>query len=238
MGATLAATIGAPLTSVVFVLELTHDVNVLLPLLLAVTLAYGFAVLTMKRSILTEKISRRGLHLSREYAIDPLEILAVREVMRRDILALPASIAPGDVATKIHTAPNEKFQRLYPVVEGDGRLLGVVTRTDLQTWIQEQAEQHAAQPIGALVRPDPTVAYADEPLRLVVHRMAESGLTRFPVVEDNGDGGQRLIGMISLYDLLKARSHNLEAEHRAERFLPVHLRFPRGASREKAAHRR
>ncbi|HLJ57373.1 MAG TPA: chloride channel protein [Chthonomonadaceae bacterium] len=235
MAAILGGTMRAPLTGIVFALELTHDVNILLPLLIACTIAHAFTVLLLKRSILTEKISRRGYHLSREYAIDPLEILAVREVMRTDILALPAAIAPGDVATKIRTAPNEKFQRLYPVVGENGHLLGVVTRTDLQNWIQEQKEQREPQPIGALVRPKPTVAYPDEPLRLVVHRMAESGLTRFPVVEDDGEGGQRLIGMISLYDLLKARTHNLEAEHRAERFLPVHLRFPRGASREKAA---
>jgi hypothetical protein len=62
----------------------------LLPLLLAVTIAHGFTVLTLRRSILTEKVARRGYHLSREYAVDPLEILFVREVMRTNIVALPA----------------------------------------------------------------------------------------------------------------------------------------------------
>ncbi len=49
----------------------------------------GFTVLTLRRSILTEKVARRGYHLSREYSVDPLEILFVREVMRTKILALP-----------------------------------------------------------------------------------------------------------------------------------------------------
>jgi len=62
---------------VVFALELTHDINMVLPLLVAVTIAHGFTVLTLRRSILTEKIARRGYHLSREYAVDPLEILFV-----------------------------------------------------------------------------------------------------------------------------------------------------------------
>src|SRR6185369_4030249 len=82
MGAILGGTMRSPLTGIVFALELTHDVNVILPLLIAVTVAHGFTVLAMRRSILTEKIARRGFHLSREYAIDPLEILFVREVMR------------------------------------------------------------------------------------------------------------------------------------------------------------
>src|SRR5271169_3582377 len=90
MGAILGGTMRSPFTGVVFAVELTHDVNVILPLLLASVIAYAFTVLTLKRSILTEKVARRGFHLSREYSVDPLEILFVREVMRSDIVALPA----------------------------------------------------------------------------------------------------------------------------------------------------
>ena len=90
MGAILGGTMRSPFTGVIFALELTHDVNMLLPLLVAVTIAHGFTVLVLKRSILTEKVARRGYHLTREYAIDPLEILFAREVMRTNIAALPA----------------------------------------------------------------------------------------------------------------------------------------------------
>ncbi len=85
MGAILGGTMRSPFTGIIFALELTHDVNMLLPLLVAVTIAHGFTVLMLQRSILTEKIARRGFHLSREYAVDPLEILFVREVMRTNI---------------------------------------------------------------------------------------------------------------------------------------------------------
>src|SRR6478736_1622415 len=90
MGAILGGTMRSPFTGVVFAFELTHDVNVMLPLLVAVTIAHGFTVLVLDRSILTEKVARRGYHLSREYATDPLEILFVREVMRPNIVALHA----------------------------------------------------------------------------------------------------------------------------------------------------
>src|SRR6185369_12915689 len=58
MGAILGGTMRAPLTGVVFALELTHDVNMMLPLLVATSMAHAFTVLTLRRSILTEKISR------------------------------------------------------------------------------------------------------------------------------------------------------------------------------------
>src|SRR5205085_4545390 len=92
MGAILGGTMRSPFTGVVFALELTHDVNMMLPLLVAVTIAHGFTVLLLRRSILTEKVARRGFHVSREYAVDPLEILFVREVMRANVVAIPADM--------------------------------------------------------------------------------------------------------------------------------------------------
>jgi chloride channel protein, CIC family len=74
--------------------------------------------------------------------------------------------------------------------------------------------------LASIVRRAPAIAYPDESLRVVVYRMAESGLTRFPVVER---GTRRLIGMIGLTDLLKARTVNLEAERRRERVLKVQI---------------
>jgi CBS domain-containing protein len=77
------------------------------------------------------------------------------------------------------------------------------------------------------------VAYPDEPLRLVVQRMAETGLTRFPVIERGPE--RRLVGMISLEDLLKARVRNLDAEHRRERIIRVRVAFPFGIGRTRDA---
>jgi CBS domain-containing protein len=67
------------------------------------------------------------------------------------------------------------------------------------------------------MRRNPTVAYPDEPLRMVVYRMADTGLTRFPVVER---GSGRLLGLVGLFDLLAGRRRTLEAERRRERILP------------------
>jgi len=92
MGAMLAGALGVPLTAVLFSLELTHALPALLPLVLACTASYLVTSLIMPRSILTEKLSRRGYHLSREYGVDPLEIVTVAEVMTE----LPADTSEAD----------------------------------------------------------------------------------------------------------------------------------------------
>jgi len=90
-------------------------------------------------------------------------------------------------------------------------LAGVITRTHLEHWANDPGDRL----VSDVAHVTPVVAYADEPLRAVVYRMAETGLTRFPVIE-RGDA-RRLVGMISLADLLKGRRHTLDAEHRRER---------------------
>jgi H+/Cl- antiporter ClcA len=226
MGATLGATMGLPMTGVVFALELTHDVNMMLPLLVAVTVAYGFTVLTLKRSILTEKIARRGYHLSREYQVDPLEILFVREVMFTSIVALPADAPADKLADSLRAKAVRRRQRLYPVVGADGELVGVVTRRDLQA-VAEGAPRTSA-PLASVLKTEPIVAYPDESLRMIVYRMAKTGLTRFPVVDRHT---RRLVGMIALNDLLKARALNLDAEQRRERVLGARITLPFGTRR-------
>jgi chloride channel protein, CIC family len=224
MGAILGGTMRSPFTGVIFALELTHDVNVLLPLLTAVVIAHAFTVLTLRRSILTEKGSRRGYNLSREYVVDPLEILFARQVMRTNIVALPAAISLQELAQSLSSDSSRRSQRLYPVVEPEGRLVGVVTGTDLQKLIQAQQSDANGRQLADVIKPNPVVAYPDEPLRVVVYRMAETGFTRFPVVERSNS--HQLLGIISLSDLLKARTHHLEEEHRRERVLRIRLRFP------------
>lgn len=229
MGAILGGTMRSPFTGVVFALELTHDVNVILPLLLAAVVAHGFTVLTLKRSILTEKVARRGFHLSREYAVDPLEILFVREVMRSNTVAIPAEISVAELANALHDGHSRRRQRLYPVVDRAQKLVGVIPRRELQQLVQ-QANSHGVE---ELIRRDPKVAYPDEPLRVVVYRMAETGLTILPVVERNG--AKKLLGLISLDDLLKARTRTLESERVRERILPLRLVFPFGSSRVRSS---
>src|SRR5580692_8832097 len=81
MGAMLAGSLGVPLTAILFSLEVTHCLPALLPLTLGCVVSYLVTGLLMPRSILTEKLSRRGYHLTREYGVDPLEIVIVRDLM-------------------------------------------------------------------------------------------------------------------------------------------------------------
>jgi CBS-domain-containing membrane protein len=123
----------------------------------------------------------------------------------------------------LRPSPGHRRPRLYPFVDAAGRLVGVATLRELREVLANAGVNDGVrQRIGALLHRPPVVAYPDEPLRVVVHRMAETGRTRLPVVE-RGEV-RRLVGMIGLADLLHARRSNLEAEKRRERVLRLRRR--------------
>jgi H+/Cl- antiporter ClcA/predicted transcriptional regulator len=220
MGGILGGTMRSPLTGIVFALELTGETKALLPLLVTATVAHGFTVLVMRRSILTEKVARRGFHVTREYAIDPLDVLFVRDVMQTSIVGLPARATPIQIAELLRSKLGEQSP-LYTVVDG-GRMIGVVTRRMLAQFTEHP--EAATAILADVATGKPVTAYADETMRDVVQRMADTGKTRLPVV-DRADP-TRILGLVTLAHTLKAKQRHLEEEQRRERLLTVRSLIP------------
>ena len=138
MGSMLAGALGVPLTAILFSLEVTHCLPALLPLAVACIASYLVTALIMPRSILTEKLSRRGCHLTREYGVDPLELVLVREVMSP--LAAGAATIPlsnvfayADSTTRgaAETMATEGLERISVVDRTSGQPCGELSLKDL-----------------------------------------------------------------------------------------------------------
>ncbi len=158
-------------------------------------------------------------------ALDPLEILFVREVMRTNLVALPGHQTLDAMRETIHLNSHPHGQSLYPVVDAHQSLLGVVTRKQLCALLDQDRDHTPPPRLAEVACVDPVVAFSDEPLRVVVHRMAETGLSRLPVLDPGN--GRKLVGMISINDLLRARTQNLAEERSRERVLRIRLPFVR-----------
>jgi CBS domain-containing protein len=217
MAATLGATLGAPLTAIVFAFGLTHDANALLPLLAATLVAHGFTTVVMRRSIMTEKIARRGYHIYREYGVDPLERHHVDEVMTRAVETIDADV-PVSEALSTFFGPSQTH-RAYPVVRGD-RLAGMADRATIAALVDAAGEAPSETRIGdALAANSVTVALPGETCKLVAARLAVHGLERMAVVADRDS--MKLVGIVSRSDLVKPSRMHFEEEQKKERFRRV-----------------
>lgn len=212
MAGSLAGVMRSPFTAIVFSLELTHDVNSLLALLVVATVSHLVSVLVLKRSILTEKVARRGFHVMREYAVDPLEATFVREVMDTDVFTVEPDRSLSGLYEALGEGSAARRQRLYPVIGADGGLRGVLPWSLILP--SGRAEGATA---GDVMLTDFEVAHSDEILRGVADRMVARNLGVLPVV-DRSDRG-RLDGLVDVFDLFAARQKLLQEERHAERVL-------------------
>ncbi len=204
MAAMMGGTMRAPLTGTFFAVELTGDVSALLPLLAATVSAYAVTVLLLRRSILTEKIARRGQHITREYGIDPFEFSRARDIMISDVECFRADMTVAEAISHFETM--EKTHRVYPVVDELGILKGVVSRGDVLRWHQERAE--ADRPLADLVSDASLpLAHPDDTVGYVADLMLATDTGRIPIVDP--ESGQ-LAGLVARKDLLRLR-HSLQA---------------------------
>ena len=223
MCAVLSAAIGAPLTSAMLALELTHNGGLMLPVLLSCVAAYAVSVLVMPRSMLTENLSRRGLHLSREFGADPLEAILVSQAMHTSVFALPENATRKDAADwlrKMEERGGEAWahwQRIFPLVDSEGRMTGTLTRAQL---IAAARKEDMSMPLAVDANRNPQTVSPLTTLRSCAMFMAESKLTSYPVVSADG----KLLGVITINDLLMGRSEEAHRESDRERVL--RLRWP------------
>jgi H+/Cl- antiporter ClcA len=228
MAAVLGGTMRSPLTGAVFALELTHDINALPVLLIGSVVAHGFTVLLMKRSILTEKVARRGYHVSREYSVDPLERLDLGVVMTKEVITIPASLPVQELLHKYFQGSAALKHQGYPVVDAAGNLLGVVTRRCLlEDWVAAALDKPGGDggPVARhiiaydLIGGEPITAKAWESCRTAAERMARYGVGRLVIVAD--DSPRKVVGIVTRSDLLKPRARQVEEEGLRARFIDL-----------------
>jgi len=209
MTAMMGGTMRSPLTAMVFGVELTRDFNLFPALLMGSVAALGVTVLLMRRSILTEKLARRGHHITREYSIDPFELARVGEVMDKNVPIVSAAMKLSELSDRIAQGDPDLSRRQGTlIVDERDQLVGIITRGDIVRALrQNQADEMTVGQAGST---DLAVAFPDEPLHAALTKMLHRDIGRLPVVERNNPS--RVVGYLGRAALLSARMRLHEEE--------------------------
>jgi chloride channel protein, CIC family len=213
MAAMMGGTMRSPLTAMIFTLELTHDLNVLPALLVSCIAAHALTVLMLRRSILTEKIARRGFHITREYSVDPLAILRVEEVMDVQPPVIKQNVKVSELSDLIarHDPTVSKRQGTL-IVDENEKLAGIITRGDVVRALENRTNGDLTV-LEAGTR-SLIVAYPDEILHDAVTKMVRNDIGRLPVVSRNEP--HHVVGYLGRAAVMTARLRRVEEEHDRE----------------------
>lgn len=214
MAAIMGGTMRSPLTGMIFILELTHDFHALPALMIGSVSALCVTVLLLRRSILTEKLARRGQHIAREYSVDVFDLVRVGDVMDRHPPVLPASATVASLANRIARGePGVADRHGTLLVDAAGGLQGIITRGDIMDVVQAGTSDHTtALEAGCTelvtITPDATLHDA-------ISLMLKRDIGRLPVVDPTD--ASRIVGYLGRADILAARLRRQEEEEKREK---------------------
>lgn len=214
MAAMMGGTMRAPLTGMIFVLELSHDMSVLPALFVGSAASFAVTVLSMRRSILTEKLARRGQHIACEYSVDLLELMRVKEAMDKDAPTVHSDVTVAELSQRIASGePAISRRQGTLILDSNGNLAGIITRGDMVRALR----QNPAGKISVLEagKQNLIVAYPDELLHDAITKMLQHDIGRLPVVDR--ENPLRVLGYLGRASILAARSRHLEEEEMRER---------------------
>lgn len=210
MAAMMGGTMRSPITAMIFTLELTHDLNMLPALLIGCVGAHTVTVLLLRRSILTEKVARRGYHIMREYSVDPLLLVRVAEVMDENVPNISASMKVAELSDKIACGDTSLTRHhAIPIVDNENRLVGIITRGDIVRALEQDSSE--AMTVLEAGSSSLIVAYPNETLYDAVAKMLRDNIGRLPVVSP--EDPHKLIGYIGRANIMAARLRGLQEEH-------------------------
>ncbi|MGH9709769.1 MAG: chloride channel protein, partial [Candidatus Acidiferrales bacterium] len=209
MGAVFGAAARATFALIVFAFEITRDYNSVLPLMITCVIADMIALRYLPSSIMTEKLTRRGLTVPTDFEVSVLQVVKVSEVMRTDVPTIRPEMSVGELAARMGRGePGFNMTQGLPICDADGKLAGIVTQGDLLRALE-------LDPSGKITVLDAggqslIVAYPDERAFDALYRMLQNNIGRLPVV--SRDGSKELVGYLNRSSILSAWTRQIEDE--------------------------
>jgi chloride channel protein, CIC family len=210
MGAVSAATLGAPISTILIIFELTSNYGLTIAVMLAVVIAVAITRAVGGHSYFTWQLTLRGLNLSSGREVGLLAAIHVADVARTDYPRVSPSATLAELRPAIAHAPhNELF-----VVDNDGRLVGTITLADLADAAFD-ASMDTLLNAADVARRRPTVLAAGDGLNAAIRTMEEAGEEHVAVVADRA--GMRMVGVVHEIDAMAAYNRALIAARAEER---------------------
>ncbi|MFN3927535.1 MAG: chloride channel protein [Pseudanabaenaceae cyanobacterium] len=199
MGAFFGAVTKTPVTAIVIVFEITRDFNLVLPLMMAVVIAYLVAERCLPGSLYTKLLELKGMKLPEAQSSALWMQLRAGDVMQTKVETLASDLTLAEAIQ----AFARSHHRGFPVLTG-GELVGIITQTDLAK--ASELNLPLETPIAQIMTRSPITVHPSDSLAHVLYLLSHYKLSRLPVLEQ-----KKLVGIITRSDILRAEAEKLRS---------------------------
>jgi len=205
MAAVFAGTAQAPISAILLLFEMTGNYKILPPLMVTCVISAILVRWMTRYSIYTMKLIRKGIDINKYREVNPMETLTVSDALITNSITVLQSATVTSAGLMIKATNHRGF----PVLNVEGKLVGIVTRKDIN---RARSKGMLEEKVGLIMTRDITVCFPDENLKTALHKMAERNIGRIPVVKRNDK--EHIIGLITRKSIISAYNRALAERNR------------------------
>ena len=194
MAGVMAGVMNAPLTSIFLIAELSNGYELFIPLMITASISFAVDYYLNPDSIYTKQLRERGELLTHNKDQSVLVFLQIERLMETDFLRIDESFTLGDLVKIISKA----HRNIFPVVDDDDDLLGVVQLDDLRADMFNRDKY--STPITHYMIQPPDKILPQEQMQSVLEKFEDNKTWMLPVV----DKQNHYLGFISKSRILAA----------------------------------
>ncbi|MFC2172966.1 chloride channel protein [Acidobacteriota bacterium] len=203
MGAVVAATTHAPLTSIIIIFELTDDYKIILPLMFACIIGNALSSKLNRESIYTMKLIRRGLNIHRGRDVNMLKSLKVQSVLNSDYLTISEDTQLSKMIQMMARQPQTHFY----VTDSYGILNGVVAVENLRQVILDSGTLENLVIAQDIMQVGVRTVRAEDSLDKVMRLFGNTKTEELPVVD--GSNGKKMVGVVTRQSVISAYNNEI-----------------------------
>lgn len=202
MAGLMSGVMQAPMTAIFLIAEISGGYELLLPLILTATIAFGTTRLVEKYSIYTKRIAQRGELLTHDSDQAVLTLLKVNDVIENDF----SSVKIDDTLGRLVEVVSESNRNIFPVVDSKGRFQGYVSLEDIRKDMFRTSEYETMH-VFNFMRSATAYVYEDESMDSVMRKFESTSAWNLPVVRRSD---RAYIGFVSKSKIFSAYRDELK----------------------------
>jgi len=187
MAGMMAAVMHAPLTGIFLTAEITRGYDLIVPLLITSTVAYVTIMRFEPHSVYTKRLAQRGELITHHKDKAVLRYMDVKQLIETDFEVL----APDALLKDLVRAISRSSRNLFPVVDAEGYLKGMVKLSEVKNLIFERELYEKVKVKDLMYMPEYFISPSDS-MEKVAEKFETSNRYNLAVIEDG-----KYLGFIS-----------------------------------------